>query len=275
MTTPGGRLTLRLPDYVLQAWKELVPFRRSRRTFLPERPEEAVLTQLSEFVARLPAGGRARAVVLPTVDQDLFRGIIGSYGRVAGAPSALAMIGLHHPGMSEATGYIGEAAVLEATRLGLDTCWVGGYFRPEKAAGYLSLRPGERVWAVSPLGYAATSPTISERVMKRAARSNQRVPARKLTPGDDPESWPGWAQAGLMLARLAPSAVNRQPWRFHFENGDVVVEEEASCRDYGIPKRLDCGIAMLHFEVGARCVGVQGEWEHLSGSRVARFAVSS
>ncbi|HHY93759.1 MAG TPA: nitroreductase, partial [Firmicutes bacterium] len=36
-------------------------------------------------------------------------------------------------------GYTGEAVVLEATALGLATCWVGGFFRPEVAARLLGV----------------------------------------------------------------------------------------------------------------------------------------
>ena len=36
-----------------------------------------------------------------------------------------------------------------------------------------------------------------------------------------------------------------------------------------ISKRLDCGIAMLHFELGAREVGASGSWQLLSGRDVA------
>jgi hypothetical protein len=38
-----------------------------------------------------------------------------------------------------------------------------------------------------------------------------------------------------------------------------------------ISKRLDCGIAMLHFELGALKSGVPGAWEPLDDPDVARF----
>lgn len=39
---------------------------------------------------------------------------------------------------------------------------------------------------------------------------------------------------------------------------------------YNIPKRLDCGITMLHLELGALAAGVTGTWEFLLPPRVAR-----
>ncbi len=38
-------------------------------------------------------------------------------------------------------------------------------------------------------------------------------------------------------------------------------------------KRLDCGIAMLHIELGALSKGVKGRWELLKQPQVARFVV--
>jgi hypothetical protein len=82
-------------------------------------------------------------------------------------------------------------------------------------------------------------------------------------------------RAALEAARLAPSAVNRQPWRFHVEPGSVTVSVDNDHLTFGISKRLDCGIAMLHIEAAALDCGAQGEWELLSGLDVARFTVGS
>jgi len=72
-------------------------------------------------------------------------------------------------------------------------------------------------------------------------------------------------------ARLAPSAVNRQPWRFAIQ-GDSIVVGADSDKDAGrISKRLDCGIAMLRLELGALAAGVRGRWEFLPHPQVARF----
>jgi hypothetical protein len=37
------------------------------------------------------------------------------------------------------------------------------------------------------------------------------------------------------------------------------------------PKRLDCGIAMLHIELGAMAAGKNGAWEILLAPDAARF----
>ena len=83
--------------------------------------------------------------------------------------------------------------------------------------------------------------------------------------------WPEWIRASLSAARVAPSAVNRQPWRFLVGSDSIKVSVDNSDDSYGISKRLDCGIAMLHIETAARVCEVAGKWEFLDPPEVARF----
>ena len=106
------------------------------------------------------------------------------------------------------------------------------------------------------------------------ARSHKRKTVDEIAPGGI-AGWPDWARASVELARLAPSAVNRQPWRFSLESGAagerLVVRVDEPKEPYKIPKRLDCGIAMAHVEVAARAAGKQGYWERRTGQDVAAF----
>ncbi|GAB4287733.1 MAG: nitroreductase family protein [Deferrisomatales bacterium] len=248
-------------------WLDAVPRRVSRRRFDPAPVGAGALDALDRVCLGFRPFGPARVVLLREAPGDLFRGVVGSYGKVKGAPHALVMAG---PGDAAAeVGYVGEAAVLEATALGLDTCWVGGLFDPDRAAALARLGPGERVFAVSPVGRAVSGKGLEERLMSAVARSRSRKPLETLAPGV--ARWPDWARAGAEAARLAPSALNRQPWRFAWEGPEVVLSADAPRDTYHIPKRLDCGIAMLHFELGARGGGVAGDWRWERPPRVARF----
>src|SRR5680860_1853316 len=141
---------LRWNEWYLAAEK-----RHSIRTFLPDQPEEVLLRGLRELAERLPASA-GRVEVIPRLDVDIFTGIVGGYGKVGPSPSAVLFVEENKGGWGPSgIGYAGEAVVLEATRLGLGTCWVGGFFDPALAAGLLELRDGERIAAVSPLGIPA------------------------------------------------------------------------------------------------------------------------
>ena len=122
----------------------------------------------------------------------------------------------------------------------------------------VELAEGERVYAVSPLGYANRSVGAHrEEACESMAGSKKRKCVEELAPGIG-GSWPEWAVTAVETARLAPSAVNRQPWRFRLEDGGLVIAKDNAFETPKVTKRLDCGIAMLHAELGAMASGAQG-----------------
>ena len=161
--------------------------------------------------------------------------------------------------------------VLEATALGLDTCWVAGLFRPDVAARLAGVQPQERVLAVVPVGRAQQDWSFEERLMTGFGRVHKRKPLTELVKETREDQLPDWARTAVEAARLAPSAVNRQPWRFRFATETITVSEDNAKLTHAISKRLDCGIAMLHVEAGAMHAGVSGRWEFLQSPDVGRF----
>jgi hypothetical protein len=254
------------PPFDAGRWFEAVPGRRSRRAYAsPPGPEDlAALTATAEAFAPFDD---ARAFVVPAPPPGLFVGIIGSYGRVIGECAALVFV---TSGSSLAAdvhcGYTGEGIVLEAHARGLATCWIAGSFSRSSARKLDGVRPGERVRAVSPVGRPAERLSGAERVLYGQGRPKHRRELAAIAPGIG--EWPDWAAAGVRAARIAPSAMNRQPWLFRYEDGSVVVSAAGAAAGMG---RLDCGIAMLHFELGARSEGSDGVWEPLAGDKVARW----
>jgi hypothetical protein len=167
--------------------------------------------------------------------------------------------------------------VLEATSLGLGTCWVSGTFDASAAGRDVVLASGERIVAVSPLGYPREKHAASEKLMSGFAGSRRRKPLEQITAGPDREEWPQWALRAAEAARLAPSALNRQPWLFRFDGEAFTIEtaggSSGSARDPG--RRLDCGIALLHAVIGAAYVlGAQPAVEFLGSPQVARLRPS-
>lgn len=255
------------------AWYGVLERRRSHRQFDPRQtisPERlATMKRVCEEFRPFPA---ARSVLVTDSPQDVFKGVVGSYGKVTGARAFIAFVGdMTNPSVQEMAGYTGEGIVLEATALGLNTCWVGGFFRPEVTGKLVGAKDHERVLAVTPVGYARLSPSVHEAVMSGFGRHHRREPLSKLASGLEEGRWPEWVRAALEAARLAPSAINRQPWKFRVEPDAIGVSVRLRGPDFGVSKRLDCGIAMLHIELGAASYGVRGRWEFLKAPGVARF----
>lgn len=257
------------PSFDADRWYAAVPTRRSRRAYTGDPPTAAQADAISRTAETFRPYDDARVVFLLEAPPSLFTGIIGSYGKVKGACSAFVFIADGTSSSAdEHCGYTGEGLVLEAHSLGLATCWIAGSFSRSVARDLVSLGEGEVIRAVSPVGHALGVPSRTEKVLYRADHPKYRKPLDEIAYGHS--SWPAWASEGVHAARLAPSAMNRQPWRFRLEEGAVVVSSSGS----GAPlvrSRLDCGIAMLHFELGARSEGSDGVWEALAAPDVARW----
>jgi hypothetical protein len=216
----------------------------------------------------------ARSRLVTESSTSVFKGVIGGYGKVKGTHTFIAFIGDRDDGfVQERVGYTGEAIILEATALGLNTCWVAGFFRPEIVTSLIDVTGNEQVLAVTPVGYAQERESWEERLMSRFGRSHNRLALSKLVRGLPREQWPNWAGAALEAARLAPSAVNRQPWGFDLQDDGITVFVRTGGPEFNVSKRLDCGIAMLHLEVAAANSGCRGEWEFLPSPQVARFKI--
>jgi nitroreductase len=272
-------------------WYDVIARRMSRRRF-DGRPVPAELReQLEEFCdgANAPAGttGSAagapgampapvRACLVDDVAQTLFTGLVGGYGKITGTRLAAAFVGRATAGGEEvpedvqaAVGYLGEAIILEATRLGLGTCWIAGTFDHAAASKLTELQPGERVVAVSPLGYPTADQPAGERFLRTMVKASARLSVEKLAPGLLDGDWPAWAVAAVQAARLAPSGANRQPWRFR-RDGEALVMSRAEKLYWTSP--IDLGIARLHVELGAAHEGVTGSWTQLPEPDVAEFS---
>ena len=159
--------------------------------------------------------------------------------------------------LREKVGYWGEKLVLEATRLGLGTCWVGGTF--DRAACPCRLLPDEELVCVITVGHVSAELGGKERFIYRMVhRSTKPLEALYDAGGETP---PDWFAAGMRAVRRAPSALNRQPVRFVWRDGAV----SASVPDYA-SQAVDLGIAKLHFEIGAG----GGSWKPGSGGAYLR-----
>ncbi len=241
-------------------WLDAVATRRSRRAY-DGRPLAAEdLAELDALCRGFIPWLDARAVLVEQPEVDVFRGLLGSYGKIHGAPSVVVFVARSDgdgPALRH-LGYVGEGVVLEATARGLGTCWVSGFFDAGKARKLVELAAGDRVVAVTPLGHPLATETQTERVMQGVASSHNRKPLDEIAPGH--RDWPTWAQKAAACARLAPSATNRQPWRFAFEDGDFLLCRNSRRDLPRTSKWLDLGIASLHVELAARAEGVEGSW---------------
>jgi hypothetical protein len=253
-------------------WYPAIAERRSYRIYDSTPPAPEALQAVRTVCETFRPFDCARVVLVEEPQSDVFTGVFGSYGKVKNAAAFLAFIGdTVCPNVQEHVGYTGEGAILEATALGLNTCWVAGFFDRKKASAQLKLAESERLLAVSPLGYAVKNEDMEEKVMSGFGRHRQRIPADRMLGAMTSNDVAGWQKQAIEAARLAPSAINRQPWGFKVRPESITVYVRTAGPEFHVSKRLDCGIAMMHLEVAALSAGIRGSWEFLAAPNVAKF----
>ena len=199
----------------------------------------------------------------------------GTYGLIRGARCFIAgIVDPRNPDCWANLGYGMQAVVLRATAMDLQTCWIGGVFDRRAFRRLLEITPGENVPAVVAVGRAAARRTLRDRLVRKAARGDSRKAPGELffyrEPGMPlPPLLAERFGSVLEFVRLAPSASNKQPWRFFVEENSLHLYLNRD-RFYSrlIPsvdlQKIDLGIAMLHLSLAAREASLEGEWRSLS-----------
>jgi len=189
--------------------------------------------------------------------------MIGSYGLVQNPPHLLVGILPEESDMARLDlGYVLEHVVLEATHLGLGTCWITGSYDAQRAGDAVGLAPGEIAAAVCALGYPDEGRwgRFHSHTIRQLARGHRRKPLTHIVfSGHWGRAWsPDVGNQALVTilehARLSPSASNRQPWRFIVRPDDVVL---ALTR----PAPIDGGIVMAHLALASTALGRRGRWK--------------
>jgi hypothetical protein len=170
---------------------------------------------------------------------------------------------------SAAFGYSFEVFVLLAQSLGLGTVWLGGTMNRGAFEKAMELGENEMMPCASPIGYPAKKMSLRENMMRKAVKADERLPFEELFFDGDLHSPLTKDKAGellvpLEMVRLAPSAVNKQPWRVLAENEMIHFYLKRS-KGFGKEGKLDMqmidmGIALCHFELAAKECGLKIEF---------------
>lgn len=251
---------------------EIITKRRSWRTYDGKPVESEKKNQVLHFISSLakpPFGSKAR---FELVDLDLKGSgkVTGTYGVISRAETFIATVVSKGPRDLEDIGYLFEKIILFATAIGLDTCWLGASFNRSLFTEKIGLKPDETLPVVSPIGYRADRRSITDAVFHLTAGSKKRKPWPDLffnSNVDVPleKNDAGKLEIPFEMVRLAPSAVNKQPWRLIADGDSVHFFLKRTTGFESMFKvdlqRIDMGIAMCHFELAADAMGIKGGWK--------------
>jgi len=218
--------------------REAIASRISRRSYSPVPLAFDTIAWIDGLIAQTNRiGGLGLALV--TDRPDLFGGFRKTYGLLTGVRNFIVLAGPDHdPDASEKCGFYGEGIVLELTKRGLGTCWVGGSF--DRGSIGTLVASGHRLFGVIALGFVENRLTPRERLVRFSTHLSKSAAGRfHETDGSEP----AWFFEAIASVALAPSALNRRPVRFIVEKGVI----GCALRIHDATAGIDLGIAKYHF----------------------------
>lgn len=267
--------------------------RRSVRTYDKRKVDLCMREKIMEYAEGLqnPLGPKVTFRLLDKAS-DPKGDKLGTYGIIKGAELYVGAKIKREEYAPEALGYDFEQLVLYLTDMGLGTCWLGGTFNKGAFAEAMDVQDDEIFTIVSPIGYMADKMSLVEVMMRRGSKGDHRLPweelfydgkfGKPIAAGDADAAFKAASVIGgyanvLEMVRLAPSAVNRQPWRivvergdaegikaFHFYQSGVKADDSESVQMH----RIDMGIAICHFHLAALEKGLKGKLERVEPADV-------
>lgn len=164
-----------------------------------------------------------------------------------------------------AFGYSFEQFILYVHSLGLGSVWLGGTMNRSAYEKAMHLKADEMMPCATPIGYIASKMSVRETMMRKAVKANERLSFEELFYDESFDTSLSKAKANVLLeplemVRLAPSAVNKQPWRVLVQDHQVHFYLKRS-RGFGHEgsldmQMIDMGIALCHFELTAKAKGL-------------------
>ena len=207
---------------------EAILSRHSVRRYTPEPVEPEKAEKLKKMIDEINEK-TGMAISLCLDEPGAFMAEKPSYGSFSGCRNYIVMAA--RKGDDEAVGYYGEALVLLAQTLGLNTCWVALTF--EKGAVPVSTPEGFKIFDLIALGHGQTQGV-----------PHRSKPLERLYKAKEPV--PDWFLDGMKAATLAPTAINQQRFLIVYKDGKVSAKALL-----GPCSKTDLGIVKYHFEIGA------------------------
>ena len=219
--------------------KEAVMSRISRRAYTGEPIEKNKRDVIESLIEKINNTTELKIELLDN-GADMVSGMKG-YGFFKGVREVIVIKGdITSKEALEKAGYFGELIVLEAEKLNLGTCWVGGTY--SKKAENLKCDNGESVFSLITIGNVVKEKTTKEKFIRSMIhRKSKSIEDMSEYDTEMPE----WFITGMEGIVRAPSALNSQKTKVKYKNGDVIISIDYS-RSFDM---IDFGICKLHFEV--------------------------
>ncbi len=240
---------------------QLIKLRRSVRTYDSKTLDEGVKEQILTFANNIQnpfnipvelkfLEAKEYGLVCPVVTgTELFVG-----GKIENTKNSLL-----------AFGYSFEVFILYARSLELGTVWLGGTMNRSAFENAMELKENEIMPCATAIGYISGKLSLRDSMMRKTIKADERLSFEALFfdgSFDTPltKEGAGCFAHPLDMVRLAPSAVNRQPWRVIVSDNSAhfYLKRNKGIEQPGKPdmQMIDIGIALCHFALTAKEKGL-------------------
>lgn len=251
-------------------YKDLMARMKSIRNYKQEPVSSEILQKLKEYYLKSKrlVKGIEIETILKTKDEvyENLKNLAGYNDLMIEAPQYLFFLSEEKDHYLENAGYAAEDVRLKAFELGVGSCWISihdGELIKEK----LNIKSDKKLAALIAIGFddnknkvivenvseynpSKADVSIVEDNVSERLRISDVVYMNKFGQKADPDEV---VNLGLLeaffYARLAPSTKNRQPWRFIYDDGMVilVMRKDKDVNEY--EEKIDTGLVMLYYQL--------------------------
>ncbi len=263
-------------------YKDIISRIKSVRNYKKESVSPEILNELKNYYIKETRVLKDIQIEVKVRNKDevydKLKNIAGYNELMLEAPHYLIFLSEDKEHYLENIGYAAQNVMLKAFELGVGSCWItikNGEVIKEK----LNIKSDKKLSALIALGYddnknkvlyenvseynpsKAEVKIVEDNVSERM-RVSDVVYINKWGENADTDEL---TNLGLLeaffYARLAPSTKNRQPWRFIYDNGTVVLalRKDENVNEY--EQKVDTGIVMLYFKLIVDSTLFNLEWK--------------
>lgn len=239
---------------------QVIKHRHSVRTFEKQAislEDQKIIRKLCEELEKEtgPFGHTTRLYFLENKDSHTPESKkVGMYGYVKNVPAYVTASTKNTKEGLVDLGFMFEKLILSLVQRGFGTVWLSGDFDNADLENFA--RQGDIVPVLSPVGYPGYKRSLKERFLRMKQEATDRKPAGDIFFKDSfdiPYPKEEELYEVLELVRIAPSALNKQPWRILVKDNKIHCYLE---RTENFPKQqtdtemINIGIALRHITIG-------------------------